>query len=113
MKRPAVRINAISFAHLIAALGEGMVTRAYLVERTGLHIVTVHDYVHALHRVGMVYIAAWDFDTRGHQVIPVYSLGSAQDAKQPRVPKNEIQTRYRAKKKALSDPRYFREVKND
>ena len=112
MTRQVVRVNALAFANLIRALLDGTMTRAEIVEYTGLHYNTVGDYLRELHRVGATHIVMWENNTRGQAVHPVYKLGRGSNVKQPRLTPSERQARCRAKKKALSDPRYFREMKN-
>ena len=112
MTRQVVRVNALAFANLIRALLDGTMTRAEIVEYTGLHYNTVGDYLRELHRVGATHIVMWENNTRGHAVHPVYKLGRGSNVKQPRLTPSQRQARWRSKQRALSDPRHFREMKN-
>lgn len=51
-----IKINAISQAHLIALMLDGIYTCKELAEETGLHYVTVLQYTRELHRAGAAYI---------------------------------------------------------
>ena len=83
-------------------------TRAELVEHTGLHYNTVGDYLTALHKAGATHIVMWENNTRGQAVHPIYKLGKGRDAKQPKLSQAERQARWRSKVRSINDPRHMR-----
>lgn len=97
MKR-VVKVNAISQAQLIRLLLEGDYTCQELAEETGLHYVTVLQYTRELHRAGAAYIARWEKDSRGRDMLKVYKLGRGRDAQRARLTAAERQARVRSKR---------------
>lgn len=93
------KINAITQAQLIKLLLEGTRTCQELAEETGLHYVTVLQYTRELHRFKAAHIAAWEKDTRGRELVKIYKLGKAPDAKRKRMTEAERQEAYRRRKK--------------
>jgi hypothetical protein len=85
-----LRLNALSAAKAIARLidPQNPATLADLIEATGLSLVTLRRYVHALHAEGVAYIAAWEHDSTGRPTIPAYALGGKRDAQRPKKPKS-------------------------
>jgi predicted ArsR family transcriptional regulator len=71
-----------------------------LAEATGLHCVTVQQYMRELRRADAAHISAWEKDSRGRDVIKVYKLGAGKDAKREKLTGAERQARTREKRKA-------------
>jgi predicted ArsR family transcriptional regulator len=99
-KHKMVKLGALTNANLMKLLLDGTYSCIELSEETGLHYVTVLEYTRAMHRVGAVHINSWEKDTRGRDVIKVYKLGTAKDAKREKLTSVERTARYRAKRKA-------------
>ncbi len=94
------KINAFTQAHLIKMLLDGAYNCQELAEETGLHYVTVLEYLRELRRAGAAHINAWEKDSRGRDVIKVYKLGAGKDAKREKLTGAERQARTREKRKA-------------
>lgn len=94
-----MKINAYSQAQMIKLMLEGPATCADLAEATGLHAGTVREYTRELRRAGAAYISAWEKDSRGRDVIKVYTLGIGKDAKREKLTGAQRQARARAKVK--------------
>lgn len=107
MKRRVIKVNAISFAKLVAATADGTMTKAELAEHTGLHYLTVCQYTRELHRAGAVHVWMWEKDSRGRDMMPLYKLGAGKDMPRARMTQAERQARYRAKIAAQKDPRHL------
>lgn len=95
-----MKINAFSQAQMIKLLLDGSHTAQDLADATGLHYVTVQQYLRELRRAGAAHINAWEKDSRGRDVIKVYSLGAGKDKRRERLTAAERQERSRAKRKA-------------
>lgn len=95
-----VKVNAIAQALLVKYLLEGTYTCAELAEMTGLHYVTVLHYTRELHKRGAAHICMWDKDKRGRDLVKIYKIGNAPDAKRKKASAADRQRRYREKKKA-------------
>lgn len=95
-----MKINAYSQAQMIKLMLDGPHNAQDLAEATGLHYVTVQEYLRELRRAGAAHISAWEKDSRGRDVIKVYSLGAGKDKKRERLTGAERQERSRAKRKA-------------
>lgn len=102
-KRRNGKVGATMYALLIKTLmTKPRCTRADLVEVTGLHPLTVGDYVRALHDAGVIHIVDWLKDTMGRVRTEVYAWGPGEDV--PRVPLTRAQVRknYRERQKLKS-----------
>lgn len=95
-----VKVNAIMQAELIRLLLEGTYTCAELAELSGAHYVTVLHYCRELHKRGAAHICMWDKDKRGRDLVKIYKIGNAPDAKRKKASAADRQRRYREKKKA-------------
>jgi DNA-binding IclR family transcriptional regulator len=93
-----LRVNALSFAKMMAALAEGGATQRDLVEHTGLCSQTVREYVYALKREGVIRVSAWERDTLGRCCTPAYSIGGGFDARKDTLDKATRARLYRARK---------------
>lgn len=96
-----IKINAISQAHLIKAMLEGIYTCKELAEHTGLHYVTVLQYTRELHSAGAAHICGWEKDIYGRDSIKVYKIGEGKDARRQRMSMAERAARSRSKKHNL------------
>ena len=94
-----IRVNALSFAKMLRCLTDGPSTIREVCDETGLHYVTTREYLAALHKEKVIYIAAWDRDAHGRSCIKVYGLGEKADAKRPRLSDRERQVNYRNRKR--------------
>ena len=96
-----VKVNALSFAHLVKEMLAGEYTCEELAERTGLHYVTVLHYTREMHKAGAAYICAWRMNHRKQYVLKVYGIGNRDDARKPRAALTPAQRtqKYRAKLK--------------
>lgn len=99
VKRRMVRIGHLTNAMLIKLLSEGTYQCKELAEMTGLHYITVLEYMRAMHKVGAVHIHSWEKDSRGRDVIKIYKLGAGMDAKRHRMTDVEKTARWRDKKR--------------
>lgn len=101
MTKKMAKINPQRFAHLMYLLQRGTFSRVELAERTGLHPLTVGDYLRDLHKQGVVYVRQWDQDAQGRHTIARYTLGMSNDVAKPAAQSRfEIYQRYRARRKA-------------
>lgn len=98
LRKRSVKVNALSYAHMVKLMLEGLYTVKELAEQTGLHYVTVCQYSRELHRVGAAHICAWQPDARDKDAIKIYKIGQGKDAKRRRLSATEKQRRYRANK---------------
>lgn len=96
--KPQAKINALTFAKLMAALLEGDYTLRELAEETGLHYVSVLRYCRALRRENVVHVAGWRPDARGNMTMVVYRVGNRADVPKPIKQKKDIARDYRARK---------------
>lgn len=97
--RRIVKVNAISQAHLIKLMIEGVYTIRELAEETGLHYVTVTQYTRELHRAKAAHIVRWDKDSRGRDAIRIYKIGPGRDVKRSSMTSSERQAISRARRK--------------
>ena len=88
-----IKVNAISYAHLVKAMMMGDMNCQELAEETGLHLTTVYQYTRELHAVGAAHIVRFDPDDRGRKLIKVYKIGEGKDAK--RIPMTEAERQHR------------------
>jgi len=93
-----VKVNAMSFAHLVKMLMDGTRTARELAEETGLHVNTVYSYTKEMHKVKAVHIADWEKDTMGRDCMPVFMIGNKPDAKRQKVTIAQRAASYRARK---------------
>ena len=95
----------MAFAQMIRLLTQDPHTFAELAEETGLHYITVREWVREMHRQGIVRVAAWVENTRGHRRIEAFMFGEGADAKKPRPKSGAQRTReYIARKAAREAP---------
>jgi len=97
-----IKMNAISFGKLVAAMLDGTMTIQDLADHTGLHYLTVCQYTRELHRQGASHIATWDKDSRGRDAVVIYQIGVGRDAKRYKMTAADRAARYRARKNAAA-----------
>lgn len=98
-RRRVVKVGAISYAHLVKLLLDGIWTNKELAEQTGLHYVTVCQYTREMHRAKAVYICEWQQDIRDRDSVRVYKIGTGKDKARRRLSAAERQRRHRESKR--------------
>lgn len=93
------RLSHITLAKFIKQLLEGPATARELVEVSGLHLVTVYEFMRAMRKYEVAHISAWDSDAMGRDMIAVFSLGPGRDAKRRRMTRAQISKKYRTNKR--------------
>ena len=101
MKRRCIKVNAISFAKLVAAMLDGTMTKRELAEVTGLHYLTVCQYTRELHLQGAAHIVMWEKDARGRDAMPVFQIGAGKDKPRHKETPASRAKKYREKKGAI------------
>lgn len=84
---------AILFKHLL----DSPMTAHELAAETGVHIVTAQRLMRILKQYKVVHICAWEKDSRGRDVTPVYKLGTGKDKPKAKMTTAERTKRYRDK----------------
>lgn len=84
-----VRLGALSMAKITRALLDGPCSVNELKLVSGLNVSTLHEYMRALRKEGVVHICAWEKDATGRESLRVFKLGSGKDA--PRAKKSKAQ----------------------
>jgi len=102
MKRRCIKVNAISFAKLVAAMLDGTMTKKELAEAVGLHYLTVCQYTRELHLQGAAHIVMWEKDSRGRDSMPVFQIGAGRDKPRHKDSQADRAKKYRAKKNAMA-----------
>ena len=92
-----IKVNAMSFALLIKALRIGNVSLTDLVEKTGLHYLTVAHYIRTIRNAGEVHVSSRRIDALGRNAVKLYTLGPGIDAKSTALSARERQRRRRAR----------------
>lgn len=101
--RRSGKVGAMTYALLIKTLmTKPCCTRADLVEVTGLHPLTVGDYVRSLREAGVIHIAAWATDSMGRRRVEVYGWGQGDDAVRAPLTMTERRRNYRMRKQLES-----------
>jgi len=96
--RKHVKVNAIAFANMVAAMIPGDMNCRELAEETGLHYLTVCQYARELWAAKAVHIVRRDPDARGRHNIIIYKLGPGRDAPKVRLTPYQRTQNYRARK---------------
>ena len=94
-----VKVNAKSFALMIASISLRSRTLQSIADETGLHKATVGNYIRELHKVGLCHISGWEKDRLGRDCIPIFTWGFGADKKRHKYSSAQRQARCRAKKK--------------
>jgi hypothetical protein len=83
VKKHKPKLNHYSFAVLWRCLEDGA-TKTEAIEASGLNHNTVRRTLEALHTGGAIRVSAWEKDSMGRSVIPVWIAGAGKDAKKPK-----------------------------
>lgn len=103
-------IRGIAFATLMRALMDGEHTRKELSDITGLHVETISNYIHWMHRKRVVVISNWTKQAVHGDPVPHFSLNVDDDEDAPRPePKSrqQIDMEYRKRQEAKQLNRLF------
>lgn len=101
MKRRCIKMNAISFGKLVAAMLDGTMTKKELADVTGLHYLTVCQYTRELHLQGAAHICMWEKDSLNRDCMPVFKIGEGRDKPRHKDTQSDRAKKYRAKKNAM------------
>lgn len=93
-----MKVNAMSFAKMVAHLLHTDATVHEVSEVTGLHIHTVSEYVRAMHKERAVHICGWIADRLDRDTTAVWRLGAGTDKRRRKMTQAQRQARYRAAK---------------
>ena len=93
------RVGHMTLAKTLSYLLDNPATAQDICAYTGIHLVTAQEWMRALRKERTVYISAWEPDTKGRDVTPVYTLGRGRDAQRRRKSRAQIAADYRARKK--------------
>ena len=96
-----IKMGAITLAHLLKYLMEGIYSCKELAQETGLHYVTVLQYTREMHRAGVLHITKWEKCSRGKDQVKIYKFGSKPDAKRQTMTRAESLRKFRAKQKQM------------
>jgi predicted ArsR family transcriptional regulator len=94
-----IKVNAMSYAKLIAEFQVGGHSVTELAEATGLAYTTVREHVVALHREKLIHISSYSRDAMGRENARVWAWGENEDAKRKPLSHNKRMARHRTKKK--------------
>lgn len=98
--RPCVKVNALSFGLMLQYLVEHPHTSFQeLADHSGLHYITVGDWVRVWHKLKLVHISGWDPDSLGRPNVKLYSFGPGPDVKRMRKSDAQKARDYRIRKK--------------
>lgn len=100
LKKP-VRLGALSMAKVISALLDGPCSVPELVGLSGLSANTVHEYMRALRKEGVVHIGAWEKDATGRESLRIFKFGPGKDVARGKKSKAQIAKECRQRKKAV------------
>lgn len=92
------KVNHETYALVLKELLAGPCTVAELEAVSGLHHVTMLDFMRVLRRHGVVHIVAWEPDALGRDVFAVFALGKGTDAKRRKMTPAERSEAYRVRK---------------
>lgn len=98
-KSSRINVGAMTYAKLIKYLMDGTMSMRELAEATGLHYMTVQAYIAALHKEGVVHIAAWEQDSIKRHSIRIYMLGEGKDASKEVAGEKRLAADYRARER--------------
>jgi len=96
---PQIKVNAMSYAKLVAELQEGGHSVTELADATGLAYCTVREHIVALHREKVIHIGGYNRDVRDREIERVWVWGNDKDVKRAALGHRLRQRRHRAKKK--------------
>lgn len=90
-----VRLSHLTTAKVIKALLEGSSTAHDLAEASGLHIITVYEFMRAMRKLRVAHICGWDQDSLGRDAIAVFAIGPGKDVRRRAMSRAQISRRYR------------------
>lgn len=96
------KVNQTAYALIFKELLEGPMTAHEASELTGLYIQTTNHLFKCFKKHKIVYIASWETDSLGRDMIPVYQIGNKPDKKRRALTSAQRSARWKAKQKALS-----------
>lgn len=99
--RRMIKMSCISMAQMMKCLMEGIYSCREIAEETGLHYITVLQYTREMHLAGVLYIKAWEKDSRNKDAIRIYAFGNKPDAKRKTLSMAERSHRRREKIKQM------------
>ena len=94
----AVRLGPLSVAKIMRALLDGPCSMPELQHSSGLSSNTLHGYMRALRKEGVVHISGWEKDATGRDSLRVFKLGPGKDAPRRRKPKAQVARECRKRK---------------
>ena len=92
-----VKVNAKSFAGMLNSIQLRDRTFKSIASETGLHPMTVGNYIREMHKVGLVHISGWEQDRLGRDCTAIYSWGFGKDKPRHKFTAAQRQARHRAK----------------
>lgn len=98
LKKP-VRLGALSMAKVVRALLDKPRSVPELMDVSGLSTNTVHEYMRALRKEGVVHIGAWRRDATGRESLRVFKFGPGKDAARAKKSKAQIARECRERKR--------------
>lgn len=100
-QRVRVRITALSFAKLVAAMMDSPMSVQELADEVGLAVKTVRGYVHAMHREKVCRIGGWECYSRGRTAC--FIMGRGPDAPRPKAKSRALASaEWRSRRKQAS-----------
>lgn len=93
-----LKLNAMLQGRLIAMLWHGA-TVAELADETGLHRLTINEYIEGLRKAEICFVGRWMPDTRGRLSVAEHKLGEGKDAKRTPVPRKQITANFRQRQR--------------
>lgn len=92
------KVNAMTFSILVKLLMDGTRNCYELAEDTGLHVLTIYDWVREMHRQKIIHICMWEGE--GRASTRIFKFGPGKDAPRPVKDRSIIHAEYRARMKA-------------
>jgi hypothetical protein len=105
-----VRLGALSMAKVTRALLEGPCSVSELQAASGLSIGTLHAYMRALRKEGVLHICGWEKDATGRDNLRVFKLGAGKDRPRTKKSKAQIAKECRARKQEANIYRSFTQL---
>jgi predicted ArsR family transcriptional regulator len=96
-----VKVNAMSYAKMIALLLDEDHSKREIAKKTGLHYLTACEYMTELHKAGAIYVADFRTDRLGRRTTKAYRIGSKPDAEAKPMTGSEKARRYRKRSESL------------
>ena len=98
--RRARKVNALTFSIMCKLLIEGTRTARELADDTGLHVLTVYDWLAAMHAQEVIHVCDWEGE--GRSAMRIFKLGPGKDAPRPVKGRKQAYADYRARKRAAA-----------